>query len=76
MFLLEKDINREELNVKEGWKIEAEGRKMKSEILQLSKMKYGKARKRILPTLEEELVAVQILNQLELKEVEQNLVKQ
>ena len=62
-----------ELNVREGWKIKAEGRKLKSDATVNKKKRFGKACKKGLTDLEEELLKTQVASKLELREAEQNL---
>ena len=62
-----------ELNVKEGWKIRAEGRKLKSEATMNKKKRFGKVCRKGLTDLEEELLKIQVASKLELREAEQNL---
>ena len=62
-----------ELNVREGWKIKAEGRKLKSDATVNKKKRFGKVCKKGLTDLEEELLKTQVASKLELREAEQNL---
>jgi hypothetical protein len=71
--LSENESKWQTLNVKEGWKIRAEGRKLRVEAIQNKKKRFGKVCRKGLSDLEEELIKIQTTSQLELKEVEQNL---
>ena len=68
-----KTTNWQEILAREGWKIKAEGRKLRAETIQRKKQKYGKIIRKGLTEKEEQLIMKFVEAKTELKEVEQNL---
>ena len=74
-FLMEKERDWQALNVKETKRIEAEEKRMRSEMMKSRMKRFGKARNKKLTALENTLLGNQTKRQLELSEVAQNVAR-
>ena len=74
-FLMEKERDWQALNVKETKRIEAEEKRMRSEMMKSRMKRFGKAGNKKLTALENTLLGNQTKRQLELSEVAQNVAR-
>ena len=72
---MEKERDWQALNVKETKRIEAEEKRMRSEMMKSRMKRFGKARNKKLTALENTLLGNQTKRQLELSEVAQNVAR-